>query len=197
MLLGVDADADSLVDMGITEYTVCSEECFAGSDSFCTRWYTICLMTFLERVCAALNLAKVDYVIVGGYAVALHGAIRGTLDIDIALCWTRADLENTESALKQIGLVSRLPICAFDVFNYRDEYIQNRNLVAWNFHNPDDPSEQVDIIITFDAKGKKTSIKQVAKVCIPLLNIGDLMAMKKACGRPQDVEDVNALEKLQ
>ena len=153
-------------------------------------------MSFLERVCEALNLSRVRYVLVGGYAVSLHGAIRGTLDIDVALRWTKQDLLRAEDALQKIGLVSRLPLTALDLFEYRDEYIQNRNLVAWNFHNPSDPSELLDIIINFDAKGKKAVYKQLFTTSVPVLNIKDLIDMKKASGRPQDIEDIKALEKL-
>ena len=153
-------------------------------------------MTFLERVCEILNNSKVRYVVVGGYAVALHGAIRGTLDIDVALRWTKGDLVKAEDALRKIGLVSRLPITAQDVFEYRDEYIRNRNLISWNFHNPVDLSEQLDIIINFDAKGKRAVYKRLATTSIPVLNIRDLIDMKKASGRPQDIEDIKALEKL-
>ena len=147
-------------------------------------------MTLLERVCKALNRAKVRYVIVGGYAVALHGAIRG------ALRWTKKDLLKTEAALMEIGLVSRLPVTALDVFEYREEYIRNRNLVAWNFQNPSDPSEQLDVIINFDAKGKRAVYKRLPDTSVPLLNIKDLIEMKKTSGRPQDIEDIRALEKL-
>ena len=153
-------------------------------------------MTFLERVCEALNQSRVRYVLVGGYAVSLHGAIRGTLDIDVALRWTKHDLVKAEDALLKMGLVSRLPVTALDVFEYRDEYIRNRNLIAWNFHNPADPSELLDIIINFDAKGKRATYKQLSTMSVPVLNIRDLIDMKKASGRPQDIEDIKALEKL-
>jgi hypothetical protein len=153
-------------------------------------------MTFFERACEILNKSRVRYVVVGGYAVALHGAIRGTLDIDVALRWTKGDLVKAEDALRKIGLVSRLPITAQDVFEYRDEYIQNRNLIAWNFHNPVNPSELLDVIINFDAKGKRAVYKRLSTTSIPVLNIRDLIDMKKASGRPQDIEDVKALEKL-
>ena len=153
-------------------------------------------MSFLEKACEALNESGVRYVLVGGYAVALHGAIRGTLDIDVALRWTRHDLVKAEDALHKIGLVSRLPVTALEVFEYRDEYIQNRNLIAWNFYNPADPSELLDIIINFDAKGKRAVYKQLSTMSIPVLNIRDLIKMKKASGRPQDIEDIRALEKL-
>ena len=153
-------------------------------------------MTFLEQICVALNKANIHYVVVGGYAVALHGAVRGTLDVDIALRWTERDLVRTEMALKSIGLVSRLPVQAIDVFNYRDEYIENRNLIAWNFYNPDNLAEQLDIVINFDAKGLKRIKKKLPNGIVPILNIKDLIRMKKCSGRPQDIEDIKALEKL-
>jgi hypothetical protein len=153
-------------------------------------------MTFLERLCGALNGSGVRYVLVGGYAVALHGAIRGTLDIDVAIRWTKRDLVKAENALLKIGLVSRLPITALDVFEYRDEYIQNRNLIAWNFYNPVDSSELLDIVINFDARGKRAVYKRLPTMSVPVLNIRDLIDMKKASGRPQDIEDIKALEKL-
>ena len=153
-------------------------------------------MTFLERLCGALNGSGVRYVLVGGYAVALHGAIRGTLDIDVAIRWTKRDLVKAENALLKIGLVSRLPITALDVFEYRDEYIQNRNLIAWNFYNPVDSSELLDIVINFDARGKRAVYKRLSTMSVPILNIRDLIDMKKASGRPQDIEDIKALEKL-
>ena len=120
------------------------------------------------------------YAVVGGYAVALHGAVRGTLDVDIALRWTLDDLRKAEHALHQAGLVSRLPISADDVHKFRDEYIKNRNLVAWNFYNPENLAEQLDIIITYDAKGRRTLKKQLPSTRIPVLNKPDLIAMKKA-----------------
>lgn len=39
-------------------------------------------MTFLNQICHALQTNRVRYALVGGYAVALHGAVRGTVDVD-------------------------------------------------------------------------------------------------------------------
>ena len=153
-------------------------------------------MTFLEKVCQALNKAGINYVVVGGYAVALHGAVRGTLDIDIALRWTKGNLVKTEDTLKGLGLNSRLPVTAEEVFTFRTEYINNKNLIAWNFYNPNNLSEQVDIVINFDAKGQKREIIKLSDSDIPILNLKALIRMKKNSGRPQDVEDIVALEKL-
>ncbi len=153
-------------------------------------------MTILEKICGALRDAGVRYAIVGGHAVALHGVVRGTLDIDVVVRWTRATLVRAEAALNAIGLVSRLPVTAREVYDFRDEYVRNRNLTAWNFYNPDDPLEQVDIIITDDLAGKRTKAVALSTGPVRVLSVTDLIDMKRRSGRPQDLEDVRALEKL-
>ena len=153
-------------------------------------------MTFLERICTALRDAGVEYAVVGGHAVALHGAVRGTIDVDLVLRWTEQMLTKAETALNGIGLVSLLPVHAKEVYAFRDEYINNRNLIAWNFHNPDDPLEQVDIIISYDLAGKPTKRVSLPAGPVEVLSIEDLIAMKQRSGRAQDLEDVRALERL-
>lgn len=153
-------------------------------------------MTFLSRVSNALETAGVRYALVGGYAVALHGAVRGTVDIDLVLRWSADDLAAAEAALAGIGLVSRLPVTAEDVFRFRDEYVRNRNLIAWNFYNRHDLSEQVDVVISADLKGKRRVRIETTAGPVHVLSRKDLIAMKKASGRPQDLADVAALEKL-
>jgi hypothetical protein len=153
-------------------------------------------MSFLARVGKALDAAGVRYAVVGGYAVALHGAVRGTVDIDLVLRWDLRNLESAATALGSLGLVSRLPVTAEDVYRFRDEYIYNRNLIAWNFYNPRDLTEQVDIVISEDLKGKRTISVQTRAGAIRVLSRKDLIAMKRASGRPQDLADADALEKL-
>ncbi len=153
-------------------------------------------MSFLARVGVALAAAGVRYALVGGYAVALHGAVRGTVDVDVILPWDARSLRAAEAALAGIGLKSRLPVTADEVFRFRDEYIRNRNLIAWNFYNPRDLSEQLDIVIATDLKGKKVESIETADGTLRVLSRKDLIAMKRASGRPQDLADVAALEKL-
>ncbi|HCU53656.1 MAG TPA: hypothetical protein DIC36_05035 [Gammaproteobacteria bacterium] len=153
-------------------------------------------MSFLARVAAALDAAGVRYALVGGYAVALHGAVRGTVDVDIILAWNVRTLRAAEQALHGLGLVSRLPITADDMFRFRDEYRRNRNLLAWNFYNPRDLTEQLDVVISTDLKGKKVRSIQTAEGRVRLLSRADLIAMKRASGRPQDLADIEALERL-
>lgn len=151
---------------------------------------------FWQTVIKALENAHVPYALVGGYAVALHGAVRGTVDIDIIIKISKKHFIALESAMKSIGLTSRLPITAEDVFTYRDEYIQNRNLKAWTFVNFNRPSEIVDCIITHDLSTMKIKKIRTATGTVPVISLEDLIKMKEAAGRPQDIEDVKALRKL-
>ena len=151
---------------------------------------------FLYRLCSTLHKFNVSFALVGGYAVSLHGAPRGTLDIDFILKWTLKNLKQTESALKSLGLISRIPISTEEVYRFRMEYIKKRNLIAWNFYHPKKPHCIVDIIITENLRVKDKKIFKTKKGPIPVLNIKRLIEMKKKTKRKQDQIDVKALEEI-
>jgi hypothetical protein len=151
---------------------------------------------FINKVCNALKKEKVPYAVVGGFAVALHGIPRGTIDIDFVIQWSLKNILKTEAALRKLGLFSRIPVDAMNVFTFRDEYIKNRNLIAWNFYDPIKPINNVDIIINYDLKEADIKIVKTAAGNIKILSKKDLIVMKKSSGRPQDLEDVKSLEQL-
>ena len=151
---------------------------------------------FLLDVIHMLDKHHVAYAIAGGYAVALHGAVRGTVDIDLVITLNKSRYLAAETALREIGLEPRLPVSAAEVYEFREEYINNRNLTAWSFYKPDNPLELVDILITHNLKDLRTVTREINGQKIKLVRIDDLIAMKKQSGRPQDLEDVKALEKL-
>lgn len=147
---------------------------------------------FIHKVTDAFEKAKIPYAIVGGYAVALHGAIRGTIDIDFAIKWNLTNLKKVEEVLKALGLISLIPVDADQIYRFREEYINNRNMIAWNFYNPSNPAEQVDIIISYDLKNSRT--ERIGNLSV--LSKSDLIKMKKQSNRVQDKEDVKSLESL-
>lgn len=153
-------------------------------------------MTFLEKVCSCFEAQNIAYAIVGGYAVALHGAARGTVDVDFIVNHKEKTFIAVEAALKSIGLVSRLPVTAREVFQFRKEYIEKRNLIAWSFYHPRNPVDIVDIIITDNIEDFSVIEKKMANSTIKVLSKSDLIKMKKKSGRPQDLLDIEALEKL-
>lgn len=151
---------------------------------------------FLLRVNSALESHGVRYALVGGYAVALHGAVRGTLDIDLIVSFEERQFEKVEQALNSIGLQAKLPVTAREVFQFREEYIAKRNLVAWSFVNAASPAELVDVIITQDLRKVNTKRVTVQGKRISIIALSDLIRMKKKSGRPQDLADIEALREL-
>ncbi len=149
---------------------------------------------FYYKVFKALE--GIDYAVVGGFAVALHGATRGTVDLDVVISFRREEFLRVEAALLGIGLSPRVPLKATEVFEFRKDYIQKRNLIAWSFVNTSKPIEVVDIILTHDRKTMKTKTLDVRGIKIPVASIADLIQMKKQSGRPQDLEDIKMLEAI-
>jgi hypothetical protein len=149
---------------------------------------------WITQVCSHLRKRRVQYAVAGGYALAIHRVPRLTLDLDLVVRWTLPNLNALESALHELGLVSRLPIRAEDVFRFRNEYVKNRNLIAWNFYHPADASALVDILIPHDLRDWRTKSVEFDGETVRVLDKQDLIRMKRAAGRPQDLEDVAALE---
>jgi len=151
---------------------------------------------FILKVVKALNAYKVHYAVVGGYAVALHGAVRGTVDLDLIINLTKNSMINAEKALNTIGLKSKIPVSGEDVFNFRGEYIKNKNMIAWNLTNPNNPAESVDIIIPEDLKQYKSKKIKIDNQNIKVISIEGLIKIKEKSSRPQDIEDVKALRRI-
>lgn len=108
----------------------------------------------------------------------------------------KRDFVAAAQALRSLRLEPRLPVSAEEVFDFRDEYIRNRNLIAWSFCDPRDPSRIVDIVITHDLRRLRLKTLALGGRRLPVLALPDLIAMKKASGRPQDLADIRALEEL-
>lgn len=151
---------------------------------------------FLYEVIEALNSVKARFALAGGFAVALHGAVRGTVDLDIVIALTPLNLANVEKGLMNIGLRSRIPVGAKEIAQFRKEYIEKRNLIAWNFYHPNDPTRLVDVILTHDVKEMKTISIRSGGYVIPVLSVEELIKMKQKSGRPQDLEDIKALKSI-
>jgi hypothetical protein len=151
---------------------------------------------FLLEVAQALRREKVSYCIVGGYAVALHGALRGTIDIDLVISLEAEAFLGVEVAMNKLGLVSRLPIRASEVFAFRDEYIKNRNLIAWGFVDPKNPVRQVDVILTTSVEELSPISFKLKGIPVRVASLRGLIQMKLSSQRPQDIEDVQALRIL-
>ena len=108
---------------------------------------------------------------------------------------TLKNLKKIEQILKDQGLISRLPVDAVSVFKFRKEYIENRNLIAWNFYDPSDPTNQVDILINHDVSDFSHEKFKVGDFVYKVISKDDLIRMKREAGREKDLMDIRELSK--
>jgi hypothetical protein len=139
----------------------------------------------------ALHDHNVQYIMIGGYAINLHGYQRFTGDLDI---WIKDTLENR----KQL----RMAFISCDMGDY--PMIEHMQFVTgWTeFHLNNNLS--LDILTemkgleeyTFDECLQMASVAEIENVSIPFLHINQLIANKKTVNRPKDQIDVLALEQI-
>lgn len=152
-------------------------------------------MLFLE-ICRRFNSSKIPYMVVGGYALSLHGIVRATVDVDFVVSLKERHLGKAETILQELNLTSRLPITSKEVASFHAEYYRQRNLIAWSFTNLRNPIEQVDLLIFPPLKSLKKQIISVYGTKIPVATPESLLKMKTTSGRPQDKLDIIRLKEL-
>lgn len=133
---------------------------------------------------AALNKARVRYLLIGGYAAILHGAPRSTRDIDIAICPEPKNLGKCIEALKTLGLRSDT--------EYVDEILGQGGV---SFEN----DTSVDVVtdlpgkLSFDDIWKNRTKFRFRGVNISVISKRDLVHILRTLNRPQDREDLKCL----
>lgn len=132
-----------------------------------------------------LNDQSVDYLLVGSYAVGYHGYVRSTGDMNI---WIRRDQSNAEK------LVSVLTQFGFGVEKLSpDLFMKENNVVRLGV-----PPFRIELMTTlsgvkFEKCDQNKVETSVDGIKIPLINLDDLKANKKATGRHKDLDDLEHL----
>lgn len=132
--------------------------------------------------------AEVGAVLVGGYAVAFHGRPRATKDIDLLLTGDAANLERAAVALASFGA----PRVVVDGV---------RNLAPTDVVFLGQPPLRVDFLravdgVSTDAIASRAVSAVLDGVPVRVISLDDLIANKRAAGRPQDLLDVEYLERV-
>jgi hypothetical protein len=129
---------------------------------------------------------KVDFLLVGAYALAAHGLPRATGDLDL---WVRPTPENAHrvwTALAAFGAPMR---------DLSEADLSRGNLVFQIGVVP----RRIDVLtaidgVDFEAAWQGRIEANIEGLTIPILGRDDLIRNKKASGRPQDIADVSRLE---
>ena len=154
------------------------------------------------EILEGLYKSKVRYLIAGGLAVNLYGVPRVTQDIDIVIAMSKENVLKITSLLKELGYVPRLPVNPEDLANPDKvkDWIENKNLKAFSFYHKKDNYKVIDIVLVhplnFEKSFKNRTVKRAKDIDIYLASVDDVVKMKEFSGRPQDLSDIEMLNKV-
>jgi predicted nucleotidyltransferase len=139
-----------------------------------------------ERLLSALQDAGVEFVIVGGFALAAHGYVRGTQDIDVVPEPSHANLASLARALRILEAESDI-----------GDLAQGGNFRLRTRFGALDVMQDLRGMRNYAhlrTNAIETSLEGVAR---PLIFAGyeELIAMKAAAGRDQDLIDIAELRR--
>jgi len=137
----------------------------------------------------ALNKFEVDYILLGGYAVILHGYNRTTGDMDIWVRKTKINYDKLVPAFEAFGM----PV--FDMTE--DNFINNSDIDVFTFG-----ISPVSIDLMTEAKGldfeeafQKATLHQLEEgLTVRVIHINHLLQTKAAAGRLKDMDDIEHLK---
>ena len=134
---------------------------------------------------AALNDARADFLVVGGYALAVHGHPRFTKDLDV---WVRANEENAQKVW-----------AALDAFGAPMGDLTLKDLSAPGIvFQMGLPPNRIDVLtgidgVDFQSAWPQRLASSYGDQAVMVIGLEDLIRNKLATGRPQDALDVKTL----
>lgn len=134
----------------------------------------------------SLNRNKVKYLLLGGWAVGIHGAPRFTADLDVLIATDEKNIQKLQIALNQFGAPT-VP----------NEHFKDIGRVFRMGRAP----IRIEILnqasgITFTGCYKRRKIVDVDGTPITIISRDDLMKNKAASGRDKDIADLRNLQAI-
>lgn len=158
-------------------------------------------MFYLELF-SALARHKVDYVLIGGLAVSLHGVERATMDIDLSLAMTPENLSAFVGLAREAGMSPVLPVPLESIGDLAllRQWAEKRNLKAFALNVPGLSGVTLDVLlfppVAYVDMSARAVRLDIAGVQVRLASIDDLIALKAAAGRPIDLSDIEHLRRI-
>jgi len=139
-----------------------------------------------EKLLKLLKEHRVKFVIIGATAFPVYGYSRATLDIDIFIKAARLNAKRTYKALEKFG---------YDMTDITIDDLLTKKLLIRQYIVETDIHPFVKGI-TFTKVWKDRKRARFKNTLVPFASLNDLIKMKKAAGRPQDLEDLKYLKRL-
>jgi hypothetical protein len=150
-----------------------------------------------QELLQRLIAADVDFVVVGGIAAVVHGSAAITRDLDITYATDSGNLERLARVLVALGATLR------GVTDDVPFVPDGRTLRRTRVLTLDTPDGWLDLLAqpagspAYEQLRARSDRQLVAGVTVNVASLEDLIAMKKAAGRPKDLVAVEELEAIQ
>lgn len=150
----------------------------------------------------SLTEERVQYVLVGGLAVQLHGFMRSTFDVDLVLAMNDENLVRFIAVAKQLGLIPSIPVPIDALRNAAqiEQWYKEKGMLAFALREPQIGGGVVDVLVRpevpFEQLLKNAVEGKLFGQAIWIASIDDLLIMKRVANRPKDQLDIAALEKI-
>ena len=132
-----------------------------------------------------LNANRVEYLLVGGFAVAIHGYPRATADMDVWVARNHANSERIVTCLRQFG---------FDTPDLVPELFETPERIIRMGEAPLRIEILTDIDgVTFDDCYARANEHLVDGSPVPVISLNDLKVNKRASGCSKDHDDLENL----
>jgi hypothetical protein len=148
----------------------------------------------------ALADAEIDFVVVGGFAMQLHGFQRATYDVDVALAMNENNLERFVAFASHHKLVPVIPepLASLKDASKLDRWFRENGMVAFALRAPDDFVLDVLIrpVVDFPTLRANAVQGSLHGRNFRFAGLDEMLAMKRAAARPKDQIDIIALNKI-
>jgi len=148
---------------------------------------------------AALNRARVRYLVVGGVAAIFHGVPRTTFDADIALQLDIENLSRLDAIMSRMKFAPSVPVSILGLADprIRRQWVEEKNMKVFSYKELRRPFRVLDVMVRplkdFDRLHRQRVNKKHRGVVFPLIPIPGLVRMKTGTGRAKDHEDIEHL----
>ena len=136
-----------------------------------------------------LNEYEVEYVVLGGFAVIIHGFVRTTGNIDILISTSE------QNADKMLMVMLKFGYGEYD-FELKD-FMEEPGWISLDRYHGKIEILTSTIGVTFHDCYKNKLIIETQGVKVNYISLKDLIKNKKAVGRPKDLEDLRNLPKAE
>jgi hypothetical protein len=153
-------------------------------------------VTDFARLLAALTQSNVEFIVVGGFAAAAHGSAHVTVDLDVVYRRTAENMARLARALKPLrpylrGAPPGLPF-EFD----RETIERGLNFTLITSAGDLDVLGEVAGGGTYEALLPRSELRELSSLECRFVNLETLIQLKRAAGRPKDLERIAELEAL-